>query len=78
MKKIQIILISLVATFLLGANSFAASGNIYVSKSSVYVGDTFSVSVSIASSAAWNIHVTASGPVSGCTINAADATMIAR
>jgi hypothetical protein len=77
-KKNQIILTSLVAAFLLGANSFAASGNIYVSKSSVYVGDTFSVSVSITSSAAWNIHVTASGPVSGCTINAADATADAK
>lgn len=74
MKKIQIILTSLVIAFLLGANSFAASGNIYVSKSSVYAGDTFLVSVSITSSAAWNIHVMASGPVSGCTINVADAT----
>ena len=78
MKKIQIIIISLVAAFLLSANSFAASGNIYVSKSSVYVGDTFSVSVSITSSAAWNIHVAASGPVSGCTINVADATADAK
>lgn len=78
MKKIQIILTSLVIAFLLGANSFAASGNIYVSKSSVYVGDTFSVSVNITSSAAWNIHVAASGPVSGCTINVADATADAK
>lgn len=78
MKKIQIILTSLVIAFLLGANSFAASGNIYVSKSSVYVEDTFSVSVSITSSAAWNIHVAASGPVSGCTINVADATADAK
>lgn len=78
MKKIQIILTSLVIAFLLGANSFAASGYIYVSKSSVYVEDTFSVSVSITSSAAWNIHVAASGPVSGCTINVADATADAK
>ena len=78
MKKIQIIIISLIAAFLLNANSFAASGNIYVSKSNVYVNDTFSVSVSITSSAAWNIHVTASGPVSGCTINVADATADAK
>ena len=78
MKKIQIIIISLVAAFLLSANSFAASGNIYVSKSNVYVDDTFSVSVSITSSAAWNIHVVASGPVSGCTINVADATADAK
>ena len=77
-KKIQIIIISLAAAFLLSANSFAASGNIYVSESNVYVNDTFSVSVSITSSAAWNIHVTASGPVSGCTINVADATADAK
>ena len=78
MKKIQIIIISLVAAFLLSANSFAASGNIYVSESNVYVNDTFSVNVSITSSAAWNIHVVASGPVSGCTINVADATADAK
>lgn len=78
MKKIQIILTSLIIAFLLGANSFAASGNLYVSKSSVYVGDAFLVSVSITSSAAWNIHVAASGPVSGCTINVADATTDAK
>ena len=52
----------------------AASANLSVSSNSAYVGDTFTVSVNVSSSAAWNIHVSSSGPVSGCSIVQADAT----
>lgn len=55
-------------------NAFAASGNLSVSTSSVYVGDSFTASVNLTAVAAWNVKVTASGPVSGCVINQADAT----
>lgn len=48
---------------------YAASAGISVSSSSVYVGDGFTVYASVNSTAAWNVHVSASGPVSGCTIN---------
>lgn len=67
-----------VAFVLFGFNKISyaapASGNLSVSSSSVYVGDNFTVSVNINSVAAWNVHVSSTGPVSGCVINQADAT----
>ena len=74
MKKIKSLIIALVAAFVLSANAFAASGNLTVSSGSVYVGGSFMVTANVYSAAAWNVHVSASGPVSGCVINQADAT----
>ncbi|MDD6272500.1 MAG: cadherin-like beta sandwich domain-containing protein [bacterium] len=74
MKKIKYLIISLITIFAFNINVFAASGNLKVSSSSVYVGDRFTVTANINSAAAWNIHVSASGPVSGCTIKQADVT----
>ncbi len=74
MKKIKYLLMILITIFMFTTNVFAASGSLSVNKSSVYVGDSFTVTANISSSAAWNVHVTASGPVSGCSINQADAT----
>lgn len=74
MKKIKYLIISLITIFAFNINVFAASGNLKVSSSSVYVGDRFTVTANINSVAAWNIHVSASGPVSGCTIKQADVT----
>ena len=74
MKKIKIILMILISIFIFKTNAFAASGNLSVSKSSVYVGDSFTVSVNVNSAAAWNVHVNATGPVQNCSINQADAT----
>ena len=74
MKKFKYLVISLICLFAFNINSFAASGSLGVSSSSVYVGDSFTVSANISSAAAWNVHVSASGPVSGCSINQADAT----
>lgn len=74
MKKIKFLLVSLVSIFAFNVNVFAASGNLSVSSGSVYVGDSFTVTANVSSAAAWNVHVSASGPVSGCSINQADAT----
>ena len=74
MKKIKYLIISLITIFAFNINVFAASGSLGVSSSSVYVGDSFTVTANVSSAAAWNIYVSASGPVSGCSINQADAT----
>lgn len=74
MKKIKILLISLISMFAFNTNVYAASSSISVSSGNVYVGDSFTISLYVNSSAAWNVHVTASGPVSGCTIHKADAS----
>ena len=74
LKKIKYLLLMLISIFMFDITVFAATGNISVSSSNVYVGDSFTVSVNVNASAAWNIHVVASGPVSGCTINQANAT----
>ncbi len=74
MKKVKFLLVSLISLFAFNINVIAASGSLSVSSSNVYVGDKFTVTVNVRSAAAWNIHVSASGPVSGCSINQADAT----
>lgn len=74
MKKVKFLLVSLISIFAFNINVFAASGSLSVSSGSVYVGDSFTVTANVSSAAAWNIHVSASGPVSGCSINQADAT----
>lgn len=74
MKKLKLLLVSLISIFVFKINVYAASGNLSVSSGSVYVGDNFTVTVNVNSAASWNIHVSASGPVSGCSINQADAT----
>lgn len=75
MKKIKILFILLISVFVFNLNVLAASGNLSVSSSNVYVGDTFTVSANISGVAAWNVHVNSSGPVSGCSINEADTTV---
>ena len=76
MKKCKVILTTIIIALILSFNKdvYAASGYLSVSSGNVYVGDSFTVSAVISGSAAWNVHVTASGPVSGCNINQADAT----
>ena len=52
-----------------------ASGNIISSASQVNVGESFTLTVNTGPIAAWNIHVSTTGPVSsGCAINKADVT----
>ncbi len=74
MRKVKYLIISLISIFAFNTNVFAASSSLEVSSSSVYVGDSFTITANVKSAAAWNIHVSASGPVSGCSINQADVT----
>ena len=75
MKKVRSLIILLITAIVFNfQNVFAASGYLAVSASQVYAGDSFVASVTISSTAAWNIHVSATGPVSGCVINQVDAT----
>lgn len=74
MKIIKYLIVFLITIFVFSINVFAASCNLGVSSTNVYVGNSFTVTANINSAAAWNVHVTASGPVSGCSINQADST----
>ncbi len=74
MKKVKYLILLLITIFAFNINVSAASGSLSASSSSVYVGDSFTVTANVYSAAAWNVHTSASGPVSGCVINQADAT----
>lgn len=74
MKKLNKIITFMLVFMLFGFNVQAASANLSVSKSSIYVGDSFNAIVKANGVAAWNIHISASGPVSGCKLDQADAT----
>ena len=74
MKKIKYLMVSLMSIFALSSSVSAASAGLTVSSNNVYVGDTFTVNVNMGGAAAWNLHTSASGPVSGCIVNVADAT----
>lgn len=78
MKKIKIICVFLISIFIFNLNVSAASGYLKVSSSTVNVKSKFKVTVNIVDAAAWNIHVTSSGPVSNCSINEADVTSNAK
>ena len=73
MKK-TCILLSIVITFVFCKSVSASSGNLIVSSENINVGNQFTVTVKINSAAAWNIHVTSTGPVENCVINQADST----
>jgi len=74
MKKIKLILIMTLAIFTCNIKVYAASTSLSVSSDTVSVGDTFTVSANMKDAAAWNIYVTSSGPVNGCTISQVDAS----
>lgn len=76
MKKIRKLVITIILTliFIATKDVYAASGSLSVSSSSVYAGDSFKAIVNVSGAASWNVHVSASGPVSGCSINEADAS----
>lgn len=69
MKKIKIIFVSLITFFSFSLLVNAASGTLSVSSDNVKEGDTFNTTVTINSAAAWNVHVSADGPVKDCTID---------
>lgn len=74
MKKLNKIITFMLVFMLFELNVQAASANLSVSKSSIYVGDSFTATLTAKGVAAWNIHISASGPVSGCKLDQADAT----
>ena len=76
-RNFKILFIILIEMLMFNAKVFAST-SFSVSKSSVAVGDSFKVSVSANSVAAWNVHTSVEGPVSGCIINEADATADAK
>lgn len=73
MKKIKYIVFSIIALFTF-SNKVLAGGSISVNKSQVAVGSSFTVTASISDAASWDVHVSASGPVSGCSIQQAGYT----
>ncbi len=74
MKKIKLMLTGILSFLIVLVNVNAASAGLSVSSSSIYSGESFTAYVNMNGAAAWNLHVTSSGPVSGCTLDAADAT----
>lgn len=74
MKKIKILLILFIVGFTFNINVSALSTTLSVSSNNINLGEKFTVYVNMSSAAAWNIHVSSSGPVEGCSINEADTT----
>lgn len=70
MKKIIYLFLSTLMFFVLTIKVDAAAS--LNAPSSVYSGSSFTVTANVSGVAAWEVHVKASGPVSGCVINAAD------
>jgi len=73
MKRIKLLVFLLISFFIFNLRVFAGA-NISVNPTNVTIGDSFKVSVKMNNVAAWNIHVSSSGPVSDCSIHQADAT----
>ena len=74
MKKIQTLALTTIITSILFCNPTFATANMSVSEPDIKSGDDFTVSLSIDTVAAWNIHISSTGPVSGCTLADADTT----
>ena len=75
MKRVKILLMVLISFMVIYTqNAYAASATLNVSTSQVYVGDSFTASISVNASAAWSVHLSATGPVRNCSINQADST----
>lgn len=75
MKKIKLILTGVISFLIVSLNVYAASASLTVSSSSIYSGESFTAYVNMNEAAAWNLHVASSGPVSGCKLDIADATL---
>ena len=75
MKKIKLILTGILSFLIVILNVNAASASLSVSSSSIYSGESFTAYVNMNGAAAWNLHVASSGPVSGCKLDIADATL---
>jgi len=70
MKKIIYLFLSTLMFFVLTIKVDAAAS--LSAPSTAYSGSSFTVTANVSGVAAWEVHVKASGPVSGCVIDAAD------
>lgn len=70
MKKIIYIVLPIITFFILTLKADAAAS--LSAPSSVTNGSSFTVTANVSGVAAWEVHVKATGPVSGCVINVAD------
>ena len=77
MKKNTYLILSFITLFAF-CNKVDAGASLSASTSQVYSGESFTISASISDAASWDVHVSASGPVSGCSISEADTTSDAR
>ena len=64
MKRVKLLLIIFIAMLVCTCKVNAMN----VSRTSLTEGETFTASVSFAA-ASWNVHISANGPVSGCSID---------
>lgn len=71
MKKIKYLIFILLSLFI-STNIVNAGAVIMVNKSSVTVGESFTMSVVLSDVASWKVSVVSTGPVSNCTIAQAD------
>ena len=74
MKKVKLILYTLVLTCVVSVVKAAPSYSFSVSKGTIENGGKVSASVTVRNTAAWNITITSAGATSGCTNSWADAT----
>lgn len=73
MKKIKYFVIG-TALFFSSLLNASAGASISTNKSQVYVGDSFTTSITISGVATWNVYLKSSGPVSNCTLSQAGYT----
>lgn len=55
-----------------------ASSHFSVNSNNVHIGESFTATVNLNNIAAWNVHINASGPVNGCSMAQADASIDAK
>ena len=77
MKNTKYLLFSIIALFAFNGKVFAGA-SLSISKSQVSSGSSFTATATVSGVASWNVHVSASGPVRGCSINVADSTADAK
>lgn len=74
MKRLNYILFTFIIFLGFNLSVNAGGGSLSVSNSNVTVGSSFTASANLYSVAAWNVKISASGPVSGCSLSAADSS----
>lgn len=78
MKKIKLFIALFISAFLLRSLPTYAAANLVASSSNVTPGSSFEVSLQIDAAAAWNVHISSSGPAENCSLVDADVTEDAR